>query len=112
MSIIKWFFKTKKEMGKTNTKRVKLGKYTISSHAQNRIADKKRNLKKKDMVINLFGNSTNSNLYERNNTTQYDRLNKKNRTITHITQNNVVKTIHKYHKKSEEKELNNFKRRK
>ena len=38
-------------MAKKNTKHVKVGKYEVSSHAQNRVAEKSRNLKKKDMVI-------------------------------------------------------------
>lgn len=82
------------------TKRVKLGKYTVSSHAQNRLADKQRNLTKKDMLVNLFGlSSQNSNYYNKGGTIQYDRVNNKNRTISHITKNkNVVKTIHKFKK--------------
>ena len=49
MSILGWFLKSKKAMAKENTKHVKMGKYEISSHAQNRTAEKSRNLKKSDI---------------------------------------------------------------
>ena len=99
MSILSWFFKSKTEMAKTNTPHVRIGKYEVSSHAQNRTVDPTRSLKKKDMVINLLGKSKNSpNYRHKDGTIQYDRVNEKNRTITHITKNNnVVKTIQKYH---------------
>lgn len=110
MSILSWLLKPKKEMAKTNTKWVKVGKYNITSHAQNRLADSKRNLTKKDMLINLFGNSRNSKIYYHKNddTYQYDRVNEKNRTITHITTKNNVKSIHKFHKKNSNKQYRNF----
>lgn len=100
MSVIKWLLKPKKSMSKTNTKRVRVGKYTISSHAQNRVADPSRNLKKKDMVVNLLGKtSKNSKPYTHTDgTSQYDRINEKNRTLTHIVKrSNVVKSINKFH---------------
>ncbi len=99
MSILSWLLKSKKEMAKPNTKRVRLGEYTVSSHAQNRVVDPKRNLKKSDMTTNLFGKSKNSpNYRHKDGTIQYDRVNEKNRTITNITNNdNVVKTIKKFH---------------
>ena len=98
-------------MAKEYTKHVKMGKYEISSHAQNRTADKKRKLTKRDMVQNLFGKSLESKPYTHTDgkTVQYDRLNKNNRTVTHIvTSRNLVKTIRKYHKENEQKELNRF----
>ena len=99
MSILSWFFKPKKKMAEKNTPNVRIGKYNVSSHAQNRVADNARNLKKKDMVVNLLGKSENSPTYQyKDGTLQYDRVNEKNRTITHITgKQNVVKTIYKYH---------------
>lgn len=99
MSIFSWFFKPKARMAKPNTSHVKIGKYEISSHAQNRTVDPTRNLKKKDMVINLLGKSKNSPIYlHSDGTLQYDRVNEKNRTLTHITKaENRVKTIQKYH---------------
>lgn len=87
-------------MAKPDTKHVRMGKYVISSHAQNRIAETSRNLKKKDMVINLFGKtSKNSKTYTHaDGTRQYDRVNDKNRTLTHIVnKTNVVKSIYKFH---------------
>ena len=98
MSLITWLIKPKKQMAKPNTKWVKLGKYQVTSHAQNRVAQKDRNLKKRDMLKNLFGKSKNSNPYKhKDGSIQYDRVNDKNRTITHITKTNHVKTIKKYH---------------
>ena len=100
MSILSWFLKPKQEMAKENTKHVKMGKYVISSHAQNRVAQKSRNLKKKDMVINLFGKaSRNSPNYKyADGTIQYDRVNETNRTLTHIVnKTNIVKSINKFH---------------
>lgn len=110
MSLLSWLFKSKKEMSKPNTKWVKVGKYKISSHAQNRIVDEKRKLKKKDMVTNLLGRSKNSKLYLHNDgkTYQYDRVNEKNRTVTHITANNNVKTIRKFREKDKNKQYKNF----
>lgn len=54
MSLIGWLLKPKWLMAKKHTKNVKTGKYTISSHAQNRVADKKRKLLKIDVPVNLF----------------------------------------------------------
>ena len=111
MSVLSWFLKPKKEMAKEHTKHVKMGKYEISSHAQNRTAEKKRDLKKRDMVQNLFGRSLESNPYLHfdGKTVQYDRLNRNNRTVTHIVKKgNIVKTIRKYHKENERKELKKF----
>ncbi len=54
MSILSWFLKSKKEMAKKNTKPVKVGKYKVSSHAQNRIVQEDRNLTKWGLVDNLF----------------------------------------------------------
>lgn len=81
MSILKWFLKPKKEMKKIDAKHVRIGKYEVSSHAQNRIADNSRDLKKKDMVVNLLGKkSKNSRVYShKDGTRQYDRVNDKNR---------------------------------
>ncbi len=100
MSIISFIFKPKKEMAKKDTKQVKVGKYLISSHAQNRTVDISRNLKKKDLLTNLLSKkSLNSkNYYYQDGTKQYDRINNKNRTITHIVhKTNVVKSINKFH---------------
>lgn len=100
MSMIWWFLKPKSRMAKSNTKHVKIGKYKITSHAQNRIVDPTRKLAKKDMVINLFGKeSKNSKVYTyKDGSKQYDRVNDKNQTLTYITKKeNKVKTIQKYH---------------
>lgn len=105
MSIISFLLKSKKEMKKEDTKWIKVGKYTLSSHAQNRIVDLKRDLKKKDMLQNLFGKSENSELYKhKDGSIQYDRVNPHNRTLTHIIQQkNVVKSINRYHNNNSSK---------
>ena len=54
MSILGFLFKSKKEMTKPNTKHVKVGKYTLTPHAQNRIVDKMRKMDKIDVLDNLF----------------------------------------------------------
>lgn len=54
MSLLSWLFKPKKEMAKKNTKPVRVGKYTISSHAQNRVVQKDRNITKWGLIDNLF----------------------------------------------------------
>jgi hypothetical protein len=112
MSILSWLLKPKKEMAKEYTKRVRIGKYTISSHAQNRVADPKRNLKKMDMIQNLYGKSIKSSPYiYKDGTVQYDKLNKRNKTVTNITKyDDVVKSIRKYHsgKAALEKEIRKF----
>lgn len=41
-------------MAKENTRPVKIGKYKVSSHAQNRIVQEDRNLTKWGLVDNLF----------------------------------------------------------
>lgn len=100
MSILGWFLKPKREMAKEHTKHVRMGKYEVSSHAQYRTADKSRNLKKSDMVINLFGKASRNspNYRHKDGTVQYDRVNEKNRTLTHIVnKTNVVKSINKFH---------------
>ena len=54
MSILSWLFKSQKEMAQTNTQHVRLGKYTVTSHAQNRLVDPTRRTTKWDVVDNLF----------------------------------------------------------
>ena len=49
MSIVSWLLKRKSEMAKENTPHVKLGKYTLTSHAQNRVADPARKTRKRDV---------------------------------------------------------------
>lgn len=100
MSILCFIFKPKKEMAKQNTKHVRIGKYKVTSHAQNRIVDPTRKLRKTDLLINLLSKtSKNSKTYmHKDGTKQYDRVNDENRTITHITKKeNNVKSIQRYH---------------
>ena len=73
-----------------------------------------QNLKKKDMLVNLLGKtSKNSKTYTHTDgTRQYDRVNDKNRTLTHIVnKTNVVKSINKFHdtKRAKRQVYKNFK---
>lgn len=54
MSIISFLLKPKKEMARKNTKTIKVWKYTITKHAQNRIAEKERKITKMDILDNLL----------------------------------------------------------
>ncbi len=54
MSILSFLFKSKTELAKKNTNHVKLGKYTLTSHAQNRVVDPNRKTRKWDVIDNLF----------------------------------------------------------
>lgn len=54
MSIVSWLLKPKKKMSSPTTKTVRIGKYKISSHAQNRIVQKDRSLSKWGLIDNLF----------------------------------------------------------
>ena len=56
MSLFSWFLKPSKEMQKKDTRYIKIGKYTITAHAQNRTVEKARSLGKRAMVGNLYGN--------------------------------------------------------
>lgn len=102
MSILGFIIKPKKEMAKNGTPRVCMGKYTVSTHAQNRVADPKRNLKKTDLVRNLFGKSYQTELYDYHGVKQYNRIHTKTKTKTSISDKNVVKTIHKVHDPNKE----------
>ena len=46
MSIIGFLFKSKNNMAKKNTKDVRVGKYTLTKHAQHRIVDPEKDLSK------------------------------------------------------------------
>ena len=54
-------------------------------------------MKKTDMVRNLLGRSYQTELYDYHGEKQYSRIHNKTRTKTHISEKNVVKTIHKVH---------------
>ncbi len=101
MSLLSWLLKPTRKMAEPHTPRVRIGKYTITSHAQNRIADRTRGLKKIDMLENLFGiTSKNSKPYTHSDgSLQYDRVNRINRTVTFITnEQNRVKSIRRFHR--------------
>lgn len=54
MSTIGFLLKSKKKMEKDNTKIVKVKGYKITSHAQNKIVDPSRSLKKKYIISDLY----------------------------------------------------------
>lgn len=54
MSLLTFLFKSKKKMLKKPTKVVRIKKYIITSHAQNRLVEKERALKKRYVVSNLY----------------------------------------------------------
>ncbi len=91
MSILSFLFKPKREMAKRKTKRVKIGKYTITSHAQNRIVDKTRKMDKVDVLDNLFTkpNGITKTVYGKNGPS-YNRVGKRATTSINPTNNNVV----------------------
>ncbi len=113
MSVFRWLFKSKKSMAKENTKPVRVGRYTISTHAQHRVSQNDRKVSKLDMLRNLFGKSIKSKVYKHDDgSNQYDQLNQYNRTITHIVDDiHVVKSIRRYKKKREQKEIKKVKER-
>ena len=92
MSILGFLFKSKKEMSKITTKHVKVGKYTLTSHAQNRIVDKTRKMSKIDVIDNLFTKpnaKTNVKLDE-SERPSYNRIGKRITTSINPKNHNVV----------------------
>lgn len=92
MSIISFIFKPKKEMAKKDTKQVKVGKYTITKHAQNRIANKNRKINKIDILDNLFTkpNAITPVKIDEKNRPSYNRIGKRATTSINPKNNNVV----------------------
>lgn len=92
MSILGFLFKPKKEMAKKNTKRVKVGKYTITKHAQNRIVEEVRNINKIDVLDNLFTkpNGITKVKYDELGHPSYNRVGKRATTGINPANNNVV----------------------
>ena len=84
-------------MANPYTKEVKVGKYTLTKHAQKRIAEPKRKLTKHSVLRNLFGNSDVTGLYSYRGELQYDKIHRKTKIVTHISPKHRVKTIHKVH---------------
>ncbi len=78
-------------MAKPNTKQVRIGKYKVSPHAQNRVAEPGRNLKKSDMTSNLLLKPDyQSKVDEKHGA--YTKVRKK--IVTHIMpKTNIVKSI-------------------
>jgi len=85
-------FKPKKEMAKKDTKKVKVGKYTITKHAQNRIAEGSRNIHKLDVLDNLFAkpNGITETKIDKNSQPSYNRVGKRVTTSINPVNDNVV----------------------
>ena len=92
MSILGFLFKSKKEMAKENTKHIKVGKYTLTPHAQNRIADKTRKIDKIDVLDNLFTkpNGTTKTKVNNKNQPSYNRVGKRITTTINPKNDKVV----------------------
>ena len=92
MSIVGFLLKPKKEMAKKNTKYVRVGKYHLTSHAQNRIVQKERAMDKIDVLDNLFTkpNAITQVKYNKNGKPSYDRVGKRITTSINPTNNNVA----------------------
>ena len=92
MSILGFLFKPKSEMAKEDTKHVRVGKYTLTSHAQNRIVDKTRKMSKGDVLDNLFTkpNVKTKVKFDKLNRPSYNRIGKKITTSINPQNSNVV----------------------
>lgn len=92
MSILGFLFKSKKEMAKKSTKRIKVGKYTITKHAQNRIVEEVRSINKIDVLNNLFTkpNGITKVKYDELGRPSYNRIGKRATTSIDPINNNVV----------------------
>ena len=73
-------------MAKKNTGRVKVGKYTITKHAQNRIVDESRKINKIDILNNLFTKPNGATKIRRDNwgRPSYNRIGKRATTSQRI----------------------------
>lgn len=101
MSILKFIFKPKREMAKPKTRRINLFGFVFSSHAQNRIADPKRNISKTSVIVH-FGSrplATSEETISRNDgTKEFRRYGSK---LTSVVSSNgqVVKTLWRNNKR-------------
>ena len=79
MSILSFLLKNKTKMANKKTKHVRVGKYTLTSHAQNRIVDPTRKLKKFDILENLFTkpHGITKVKYDEQNRPSYNRIGKR-----------------------------------
>lgn len=92
MSILGFLFKPKREMAKENTKYVKVGKYTLTPHAQNRIVDKTRKMNKTEVLDNLFTkpNGITKTKVNNKNQSSYNRVGKRITTTINPKNDKVV----------------------
>lgn len=92
MSILGFLLKPKQEMAKENTKHIRVGKYTLTSHVQNRIVNKARKMDKADVLGNLFTkpNGVTQIKHDDFGRPSYNRVGKRVTTSINPTNNKVV----------------------
>ena len=92
MSILSWFLKPKRNMAKPNTRMVRIGKYRITPHAQNRLIERDRYTPKWDMVDNLFTrpHALSHIKYDSRGRPSYNRIGKRITTSINPFNHNVV----------------------
>lgn len=92
MSVLGFLLKPKHQMAKENTRYIRVGKYTLTSHAQNRIVDKARKMGKADVLENLFTkpNGVTQIKYDGFGRPSYNRVGKRATTSINPTNNKVV----------------------
>ena len=54
MSLLSFILKSKKDMAKENTRPIRIGRYTLSKHVQNRIVNPTREVTKCGVISNLL----------------------------------------------------------
>lgn len=111
MCFIRFLLKPRKQMAKPHSKRVRVGKYIASSHAQNRIVY--HDIKKVDVIGNLIRKPIKITRvkYNSKNEPSYDRIGTRVTTCINPN-NNVISTIHKTHTKLRKKGKKHVQKRK
>ena len=101
MGLFRFLTKSWRSMARPHTKWVELNGFNLTSHAQNRIADPKRNISKMDVVDHFFSKplvETEASESKRDQSSEYYRIGKK--LISPIaTLSNNVKTIRRIGRK-------------
>ena len=95
MGLFRFLTKSRRSMARPHTKWVELNGFNLTSHAQNRIADSKRNISKMDVVDHFFSKPLVNTPIRKNRadgTDEYDRIGRKLASPI-ATKSNNVKTI-------------------
>lgn len=97
MSLFSFIFKRKKSMAKPYTKRIKLNKYTLTSHAQNKIVSKKHHMSKYDVIDDMYRKelyNTRPNVYKYDGSLEYKRIGRRLTSVIALKTKNI-KTLWK-----------------